>query len=125
MRFCSILTLALTMTMVGLMSAAEPEAWEDQAVFRINKEPPRVASIPFPDREGALTHVASESPWWRSLNHRPPGLEHQPIPHELTGYDGPCFAGQHNHGPLHRGIEPPPEAQRHDASGDWTSHQVL
>ena len=89
MKFCSLLTLTLTMNMVGSMSAAEPVAWEDQAVFRINKEPPRVASIPFPDREGALTHVASESPWWRSLNHRPPGLEHQPIPHELTGYDGP------------------------------------
>ena len=30
--------------------------------------------MPVPDREGAPAHVASESPWWRSLNHRPPRL---------------------------------------------------
>ena len=33
--------------------------------------------------------------------------------------------GWNHRGPLHRGIGPPLEAQRLDASGGWTSHQVL
>jgi hypothetical protein len=32
---------------------------------------------------------------------------------------------QHNRGPLQRGIEPPLEAQRLNASGGWASHQAL
>ena len=67
--------------------AARP-AWEDQAVFRVNKEPPRAASLPFPDRAAALARGA-ESPWRLSLNHRPAGLERQPIPQASAGFDGP------------------------------------
>jgi beta-galactosidase len=73
-------------------AAAEQPAWENQAVFRINKEPPRAASLPFPDRDTALAGLAgptTASPWLLSLNHRPRDTQPQPIPHAVAGYDGP------------------------------------
>ena len=48
-----------------------------------------------------------------------------PAPRGCGPFENARFAGLHNHGPLQRGIGPPLEAQRHDASGGWTSHQVL
>jgi len=66
--------------------AAEQPEWENQAIFRVNKEPPRAASWPFPDRDAA--DAAAASPWVVSLNHRPENLE-GPIPQSLVGYDGP------------------------------------
>lgn len=42
--------------------------WENQAVFRINKEAPRATSMPFPDRESALSKKRLESPWCQMLN---------------------------------------------------------
>ncbi|MDP4720492.1 MAG: DUF4981 domain-containing protein, partial [Akkermansiaceae bacterium] len=44
------------------------EVWQDQAVFRINKEAPRAVSMPFPDQESALTKTRLESPWCQLLN---------------------------------------------------------
>jgi hypothetical protein len=62
------------------------------------------------------------------------GLEFAPPPHDglilpalrdCGPFENARFAGLHNRGPLQRGIGPPLEAQRLDASGGWTSHQVL
>lgn len=42
--------------------------WENEAVFRVNKEAPRAVSMPFPSREGALAGQRLESPWCLLLN---------------------------------------------------------
>jgi beta-galactosidase len=42
--------------------------WENQAVFRINKEAPRATSMPFPDRASALSKKRLESQWCQMLN---------------------------------------------------------
>lgn len=42
--------------------------WENQAVFRINKEAPRATSMPFPSKEAANGKVRLESPWCKILN---------------------------------------------------------
>lgn len=47
---------------------AQAPDWENQAVFRINKEAPRATSMPFPDRESALSKKRLESPWCQMLN---------------------------------------------------------
>jgi beta-galactosidase len=60
----AILLLAL---LAGSAFAQIPD-WENQAVFRINKEAPRATSMPFRDRESALSKKRLESPWCRMLN---------------------------------------------------------
>ncbi|MCB1130359.1 MAG: DUF4981 domain-containing protein [Verrucomicrobiae bacterium] len=47
--------------------AAQPD-WENEAVFRIHKEPPHATKMPFPTSQGALTKSRMESPWCRLLN---------------------------------------------------------
>jgi beta-galactosidase len=47
--------------------SAAPD-WENQAVFRINKEEPHATKMPFPDADSALTKKRLESPWCRVLN---------------------------------------------------------
>jgi len=47
--------------------AQQPD-WENQAVFRINKEAPHATSMPFPTKEGALSKASLESPWCQVLN---------------------------------------------------------
>ncbi len=47
--------------------AQQPE-WENQAVFRINKEAPHATSMPFPTKEGAASKARLESPWCQMLN---------------------------------------------------------
>jgi beta-galactosidase len=42
--------------------------WENQAVFRINKEPAHAVKMPFPDAKSALSKQRLESPWCLSLN---------------------------------------------------------
>ena len=42
--------------------------WENQAVFRINKEAPRATSMPFPDQASALSKKRLESQWCQMLN---------------------------------------------------------
>lgn len=64
-RFLLLSCLAWT----TLAEAQSPD-WENQAVFRINKEPARVAKMPFPDADGALGKRRLESPWCRVLNGR-------------------------------------------------------
>ena len=86
MRLLSLWSLC---AVVMAAAAAEQPVWENQAVFRINKEPPRAASLPFPDRDTALAGSAAVSPWVVSLNHRPHDFQPQPIPQALAGYNGP------------------------------------
>jgi beta-galactosidase len=93
-----VFALAATFVVAHSALAAEPtqQPWEDQAVFRINKELPRAASFASPDRKTALAVSGAESPWRISLNHRPADTEPQPIPHTLAGYRGPwkfAYAG--------------------------------
>lgn len=42
--------------------------WENQHVFRINKEAAHCVKMPFPDQQGALTKQRMESPWCQLLN---------------------------------------------------------
>ena len=56
----------LALALATLSPAAE--VWQDQSVFRINKEAPRAVSMPFPDEENALTKSRMESPWCQLLN---------------------------------------------------------
>lgn len=47
---------------------AQQHDWENQAVFRINKEAPRATSMPFPTKGEAATKGRLESPWCQMLN---------------------------------------------------------
>ncbi|MES2660117.1 MAG: glycoside hydrolase family 2 TIM barrel-domain containing protein [Verrucomicrobiota bacterium] len=57
--------LALALASAAL---AQPPDWENQAVFRINKESPRATSMPFPTKEEASSKGRLESPWCQMLN---------------------------------------------------------
>ncbi|MCU0781732.1 MAG: hypothetical protein MUF04_11605, partial [Akkermansiaceae bacterium] len=48
-----------------LMAAPD---WENEAVFRINKEDPHAVRMPFPDAASALAQPRMASPWCLSLN---------------------------------------------------------
>ena len=60
----TLLLLAATTTLL----AAQAPDWENEKIFRINKEAPHATKMPFPTREGALTKKRLESPWCRLLN---------------------------------------------------------
>ncbi|BCX46498.1 beta-galactosidase [Haloferula helveola] len=51
---------------------AQPDApvWENQAIFRINKEAPRATSVPYPERAELLKKKPEPTPWVQSLNDR-------------------------------------------------------
>ncbi|BCX46502.1 beta-galactosidase [Haloferula helveola] len=59
--------LPLLLAALPSVVQAAPD-WENQNVFRINKEEPRAIAMPFPTREGALTKKRLESPWCQMLN---------------------------------------------------------
>ena len=59
---------ALLFLLLTASSQAQAPDWENQAVFRINKEAARATAMPFPDREGALMKKRLESPWCQMLN---------------------------------------------------------
>lgn len=59
-------TLVLSLVAAGLAHAAP--VWEDEAVFRINKEEARATLMPFPTAEGAQQGPRLASPWCRVLN---------------------------------------------------------
>lgn len=61
-----VLGLAIFMG-TSLLRAAAPE-WENEAIFRINKEEPHATKMPFPDAQAALAKERLESPWCLSLN---------------------------------------------------------
>ena len=58
-----LLTLALASA-----ALAQPPDWENQAVFRINKEAPHATSMPFPDKAAADGNPRLGSPWSALLN---------------------------------------------------------
>lgn len=84
-----VLAIVLAVAVPHAASGGEPPDWENQAVFRIAKEPPRAASVACPDRDAALASREAGSPWRISLNHRPADGEPQPIPHRMATYVGP------------------------------------
>ncbi|MCX6875524.1 MAG: DUF4981 domain-containing protein [Verrucomicrobia bacterium] len=47
---------------------AQSHDWENQAVFRLNKEAAHATAMPFPERESALAKLRLESPWCQVLN---------------------------------------------------------
>lgn len=57
----------LTLAFVSPLFSQLPD-WENPAVFRINKEAARASSMPFPDRDSALSKKRLESPWCQMLN---------------------------------------------------------
>ena len=85
--------------------------WENEAVFRINKEAPRAAKMPFPRASDALTEKREASPWHQSLNgtwqlHWSPTPEGMPKGFEQPGFDAsawgsipvPANVEMHGHG---------------------------
>ncbi len=76
-------------------SAQDARRWEDQTVFRINKEQPHATKMAFPTAEEALTKKRMESPWCMLLNgdwkfHWSPTIEeHEASAKEFfsTGFD--------------------------------------
>lgn len=66
----SCLLAALLAPLSPLVHAepASPPAWQDQAVFRVNKEAPRAVLMPFPFAEAATTVRRLDSPWALTLN---------------------------------------------------------
>jgi beta-galactosidase len=76
---------------------AAPPVWENQAVFRINKEEPHATKMPFPDAAGALAKPRSASPWHRSLNgewrfHWVSTPHQRPVGFEQPGFDDAAWA---------------------------------
>lgn len=72
-----------------LLPAHAVPNWENEKVFRINKEAPRTTGVSFPDRDTALAENWRKSPWHLSLNHWPePGL-FETMPKALAEYSGP------------------------------------
>ena len=57
----------LAFALASPVLAQQPD-WENQAVFRINKEAPRATSMPFPTKEDAASKARLESPWCQMLN---------------------------------------------------------
>jgi len=71
--------------------SAVPE-WEDQAVFGINKEPPRATSQPYADRESAVQADPTKSTYFHSLNgqwkfHWSPNPSSRPIDFYQAKFD--------------------------------------
>ena len=60
-------TFLFTLAIASSALAQQPD-WENQAVFRINKEAPHATSMPFPTKDGASTKARLESPWCQMLN---------------------------------------------------------
>ncbi len=52
----------------GSVRAAQPNDWENPAVFDKNKEPVRCTAIAFPDTQSAAAGSMAESPYYQSLN---------------------------------------------------------
>ena len=66
----NLLLTGLTLLTAGRDVTAQTTApdWENEAVFRINKEAPHAVKMPFPTAKGAVANERLESPWCRVLN---------------------------------------------------------
>lgn len=60
-------SMILVTSSVTLASIADPD-WENQNIFRINKEAPHCVKMPFPTKAGAMTQLRMKSPWCLLLN---------------------------------------------------------
>jgi beta-galactosidase len=58
----------LTALLLTMPLLAQPNDWENPAVFRIHKEAPRATSMPFPTKDEAMSKPRLESPWCKVLN---------------------------------------------------------
>jgi hypothetical protein len=69
-RIASVLFVVSLLAVIvpSVCSAQGSRRWEDQTVFRVNKEDPHATKMPFPTAEGALTKDRMESPWCILLN---------------------------------------------------------
>ena len=68
-RISPVMIKAQAITFAFAVSAFAQQAdWENQAVFRINKEAPRATSMPFPSKDEAAAKARLESPWCQLLN---------------------------------------------------------
>ncbi|MEO5917798.1 MAG: glycoside hydrolase family 2 TIM barrel-domain containing protein [Luteolibacter sp.] len=81
-----LLALALATT-----AFAQQPDWENQAVFRINKETPRSTSMPFPSKENAQTKGRLESPWCQLLNGNWKFNHVGNPPAKPNGFEAPSF----------------------------------
>ena len=66
--FTLSLLLLLPTTAQEKKKQLKPEDWENEKVFRINKEQPHATKMPFPTAEGALQKQRLESPYCQLLN---------------------------------------------------------
>lgn len=85
-------TILLSSLLGTLALAQQAPDWENQAVFRINKEEPRSVSMPFPDAADALTKERLDSPWCMMLNgewkfHWVDHPEKRPLDFHKTDFD--------------------------------------
>ena len=77
---------------------AQQHDWENQAVFRINKEAPRAISMPFPTKEEAASKSRLESSWCQLLNgdwkfHHAGNPSSKPSGFESPAYDDSKWKG--------------------------------
>ena len=68
MKLLNGLMHACIASLLSTAVSAESVEWEDQGVFRINKEAPRAISMPFPNVETAVSTQRLESPYAMVLN---------------------------------------------------------
>jgi beta-galactosidase len=59
--------LLASLSLASAVLGQQPD-WENQAVFRINKQAPRATSMPFPNKDEAASKARLESPWCKLLN---------------------------------------------------------
>lgn len=60
--------ISAMMLLVGAMGTHAAERWENESIFRINKEAPHATRMAFPTAEEALGKTRMESPWCMLLN---------------------------------------------------------
>lgn len=138
MRFPAF-ALACSLWFAGSLgfSATAPD-WENQAVFRINKEEPRATKMPFPDARSALAKERMASPWCLPLNgtwkfHWVPAPDQRPLGFEKTDFDDsawgtipvPANVELHGHGtPIYTNVIYPFVNDQPRVTGepprDWT-----
>jgi len=137
MIFRRIPELFIALTLTSPLFAA-PD-WENEAVFRINKEEPHAIKMPFPDAAGALAQPRMESPWCQSLNgkwkfHWVGHPDQRPVDFFKTTFDDaswktipvPANVELHGHGtPIYSNTTYPfkkdPPRVMGEPAGDWTA----
>ena len=133
----------MTFLMFAPSSDAAPR-WEDQSVFRVNKETPHATKMPFPTADEAAAKTRMESPWALLLNgdwkfHWAPTVEeHEQAAgdFESTGFDDsawdtipvPSNVELQGYGtPIYSNIKYPfaknPPSVTAEPPADWTTYK--